>query len=424
MKLLNKFNRVNIAVTVVVLLVTGVVYYFTIRSILTNQIDNDLVLEESEIFSAIKKNHQLPDIYESNHQQIIFTPMGQTPVPRHYVDTTYKDSDNLEMEAGRGLISSVYVNGQNHQIYIVQSKVETEDLIQIIFFITIGVIVILLAALILLNRIILRRLWQPFYDMLSQLKAFSPVLHPQVNSIPSNIDEFNELDTAVVSMAARVKLDYENLKAFTENASHELMTPVSVINSKLDTLLQTGEFTDPQSKLLGDIYGTVARLTRLNKSMLLLSKIENRLIHDEIDVDLGKLIEECLYLYEELTQQKKITVQINGNNEIVYASKLLMEILLNNLISNAIKHSPSGGEIFIDLNEKSLKVTNAGDQPVDFDCMLKRFQKSDQSDGIGLGLTLCKQICDNYNFTFHYDYSNLGHTFIVTFNHPSTKVNL
>ena len=415
MKLLTKFNRVNIAVTVVILLVTGIVYYFTIRSILTNQVDKDLELEESEIFSAVQQNHTLPEIYKSNHQQIVFTPMGQALVPRRFVDTTYKDPDDKEWEAGRGLISSTYVNGQNHQIFVVQSKVETEDLIQIIFYITIGVIIILLVALILLNRIILRRLWQPFYAMLSQLKMFSPVLHPQVNSIPSNIEEFNELDRAVVAMAARVKLDYENLKAFTENASHELMTPISVINSKLDTLIQTGDFSNAQSNLLTDIYGTVARLTRLNKSMLLLAKIENGLIHDEQDISITALIEECLYLHEELIQQKNLTVHSHIIDQPLFASKLLMEILVSNLISNAVKHNTAGGEIFIDVDAEGLRITSTGNQRVDFDTVLKRFQKSDHSDGIGLGLTLCKQICDNYNFKFNYAHTSMGNVFSVVF---------
>jgi signal transduction histidine kinase len=415
MKLFDKYNRVNIAVTVIIMLVTGIIYYYTISHILTSQIDKDLVLEENEIFSYVNKNHHLPDVYESNHQQIVFAPLGAGNTKRRFLDTTYHDSDEKDLEAGRALISSVNISGQNYRILVTQSKVETEDLIQIIFLITIGVIVSLLVILIVLNRVILKSIWKPFYKVLFQLKEFSLAGHATITSTPSNIDEFTELDQAVINMADRVKNDYQNLKVFTENASHELMTPISVINSKLDTLVQTDEFTDKQSKLLNDIYGTVTRLTRLNKSMLLLAKIENRLIQDNQEVDIKEVIEECLYQHEEMIHQLNIKLVANLRDKRLQANKSLIEILLNNLLSNAIRHNHPDGELSVYLNSEKLTISNTGEGSFDFQQVLKRFHKSDGSEGIGLGLTLCKQICDNYGFKLGYLYENRTHTFSVTF---------
>jgi signal transduction histidine kinase len=247
------------------------------------------------------------------------------------------------------------------------------------------------------------------------LKEFSLANHINIESIPSKIDEFIELDNAMLTMAYRVKNDYENLKAFTENASHELMTPISVINSKLDTLVQTDEFTDKQSKLLNDLYGTVARLTRLNKSMLLLAKIENGLITDNQEIDIKEMIEECLCQHEEMIHQLNINLQTDFQDKRVRASKLLMEVLLNNLISNAIRHNYSNGEIKIILDTKQLTISNTGNGTFNFDQVLKRFHKSDRSEGIGLGLTLCKQICDNYGLTLNYSQHKNTHTFTVIF---------
>lgn len=415
MKLLEKYNRINSVVTVIIMLVTGIVYYYTISHILTNQIDKDLVLEENEVFSFVKQNNKLPEVYESNHQQIFFSPLGRGTIARRFLDTTYKETDGNDIEAGRALISSVKVKGQNFRIMVVQSKVETEDLIKIIFLITIGVIAVLLFALILLNRLILKSIWQPFYKVLAQLREFSLANHSTLNSTPSYIDEFNELDTAVTTMAARVNTDYQNLKAFTENASHELMTPISVINSKLDTLVQTDEFTERQSKLVNDIYKTVARLTRLNKSMLLLAKIENGIIPAEQVVDIKEILEECLYQYEETIHQLKITLSTNLHEKKLAASKLLIEVLLNNLISNAIRHNLMGGSVGITLQTDKLIVSNTGNTAFDFEQALKRFHKADASEGIGLGLTLCKQICDNYNFKLSHQFMQETHTFTVTF---------
>ncbi|MFA6084012.1 sensor histidine kinase [Mucilaginibacter sp.] len=415
MKLLTKYNRVNIAVTVLIMLVTGIIYYYTISHILTGQIDKDLILEENEVFSYVKQNHRLPDVYESNHQQIVFSPLGDEKIKRRFLDTVYRNTDEKKMEAGRALISSVKVSGQNYRILVTQSKVETEDLIQIIFLITIGVIVTLLIILIILNRVILKSIWKPFYKILSQLKEFSLANHTVISPTPSTIDEFKELDKAVITMADRVKNDYLNLKTFTENASHELMTPISVINSKLDTLVQTDEFTDKQSKLLNDIYGTVTRLTRLNKSMLLLAKIENGLIQDDQEINLKEIVEESLYQHEEMIHQLNIKLITDLQDKKLQTSKSLIEVLLNNLISNAIRHNYPNGKLTLKINAEKLTISNTGKGSFDFGQVLKRFHKSDGSEGIGLGLTLCKQICDNHGYTFSYEHNNDLHTFSVIF---------
>jgi signal transduction histidine kinase len=415
MKLLNKYNSINIAVTICIMLITGIIYYYAISHILTNRIDKDLVLEENEVFNSVSINNALPEVYESNHQQITFMPLGNKRVERRFVDTVYKELDENDLEAGRALISSVKVKGQNYRILVIQSKVETEYLIKIIFQITICVIFVLLVLLTVLNRVILKSIWQPFYKVLAQLKGFSLADKAAVSSTPSTIDEFKELDQAVMAMAGRVKNDYQNLKAFTENASHELMTPISVINSKLDTLLQTDEFTQKQSKLLNDIYGTVARLTRLNKSMLLLAKIENGLIGGDEQVDVKAILEECLYQHEEIIQSKNINLTTNLEEKQVTASKLLMEVLLNNFISNAIRHNYSGGEIIITLQAQQLTISNTGNSVFDIEQVLKRFHKSNESEGIGLGLTICKQVCDNYGFRLQYNFINEKHVFSVGF---------
>jgi signal transduction histidine kinase len=415
MKLLNKYNRLNIAVTVLIMLFTGVIYYFTISQILTGQIDKDLVLEENEISAFVKMNNKLPHVYESNHQQISFEPLGRFKPKRRFLDTTYKALKGNGIEAGRALISSANLQGKNYRILVLQSKVETEDLIQIIFLITIGVIVALLAVLVLLNRLILTHMWQPFYKLLTQLKQFNPRNDVSVMRIPSEIDEFNELDEELSAMASRVKSEYQNLKAFTENAAHELMTPIAVLNSKLDTLLQTDQLTEPQSRLLNDLYSTVARLTRLNNSMLLLSKIENGQMKDREEVDVKAILEGCLVMHEDFIQRKQLSLKTELCSVKLLASRLLWEVLLNNLVGNAIKHNETNGSISLCLTDKNFTISNSGKKALNFNQALKRFSKSDESEGTGLGLTLCKQVCDSYGYSLEYVYLDDFHIFSVTF---------
>ncbi|MGZ3871414.1 MAG: sensor histidine kinase [Mucilaginibacter sp.] len=374
MKLLARYNRVNLITTIVVMLVTGIVYYQAISWILTSQKDKDLVVEEREIFDYVKLNHHLPQTFESNDQQIVFTPAKPGSVKREFIDTEYfekwdkndprnrhKTKAGGEFESGRGLVSSVAVGDKFYKILVIVSKVETEDLIRIIFLITIGVILLLLLVLLATNRLILNRLWQPFYNIMKELRLFSLADNREIPKLDTSIDEFKELNNTVAEMTAKAKHDYKDLKTFTENASHELLTPIAVINSKLDTLIQTENFDERQSKLLNDLYSAVSRLNRLNQSLLLLVKIENRLLHEKQQIDLRDLTEEMISQFDEIFHDKELKLSYQLDDKMIYASRYLTEILLSNLISNAIRHNYTGGEILITLSDGTFSIKNTGD---------------------------------------------------------------
>src|ERR1700743_3345367 len=240
MKLLARYNRVNLLTTIIVMLITGIIYYMAINWILTNKIDKDLAVEENEVFEYVNLNHKLPQVFESKDLQITFTEAAPGSVNRSFINTLYKrvqDKDDEheekirhrhrhhgeEFESGRGLISSVTEGDKFYKILIVESKVETEDLIKIIFAITAGVILLLLITLSVTNRLLLNRLWEPFYNLLKELRLFNVADNKDIQPVTTTIDEFDELNQAIISMSTRVKSDYKDLKTFTENASHELL---------------------------------------------------------------------------------------------------------------------------------------------------------------------------------------------------------
>ncbi|HWZ03757.1 MAG TPA: HAMP domain-containing sensor histidine kinase [Mucilaginibacter sp.] len=429
MKLQTRYNYVNLATTIVVLLITGIIYYQAISWILTRQKDRDLKVEEDEVFEYVALNHQLPQTFESNDQQITFTEAKPGSIKREFINTEYykrwdrdkgfkkhKHRSEGEYESGRGLITSVTVGDKYYKILIVVSKVETEDLIRLIFTITIAVILLLLLVLLVTNRFILNRLWKPFYNIMKELRLFNIADTREIPKLGTDIDEFKELNTVVVDMAARAKHDYKDLKIFTENASHELMTPIAVINSKLDTLIQTENFSERQSKLLNDLYSAVSRLNRLNQSLLLLVKIEHRLMHERRQINLRELAEEMTMQFEEIFQGKRLKIACKLNDKEIYASPYLAEVLLSNLISNAIRHNYVGGEVVINLTNESLVVQNTGNETeLNEEIIFTRFHKSSGSEGSGLGLTISKQICENFGFSLKYSFEGVYHTFTVGF---------
>ena len=163
------------------------------------------------------------------------------------------------------------------------------------------------------------------------------------------------------------------------------------------------------------MYGAVSRLNRLNQSLLLLVKIENRLLHKQEQINLHELVEEMIIQFEEIFHDKKLKLTYDLENKEIYASRYLTEILLSNLISNAIRHNHAGGEIRINLTADSLIIQNTGDDLPLKDEIFTRFHKTSGSEGSGLGLTISREICGNFGFSLNYQFKSPFHIFTVDF---------
>jgi len=417
MKLSLRYNRVNLVTSLIVLLITGLTYYVVIHYILTNQLDKDLDVEEQEIIEYARTYQKLPLPDNFKDQKVEYTLLQSNQlVERRYLYTEYRNRKENEIEPGRSLITSLRFKNQLYMVTITKSRLEAEDLIRIIFLITLTITGLLLIGITLINRFILNRLWKPFYTILDQMKAFNMADKSEIFPEATNINEFGELNKAAMSMSSRVKQDYKDLKSFTDNASHEMLTPLAVINSKLDMLLQTGSFTNSQGELLNDVYNAVGRLSRLNQSLLLLAKIENNLIQGQDTVDLKELVFQKIRQFHELLETNHIRVYHKLEHKELILSKYLADILLNNLIINAIRHNYDGGEIEINLTDNQLSIINTGHkQELDSEKAFERFNKVASSDGMGLGLAISKQICAIYHFDLKYNYQTEKHIFTIVF---------
>ncbi|MGM9478349.1 sensor histidine kinase [Pedobacter sp. GSP4] len=415
MKLANRYNRVNILTSIVVLIITGIIYYVVIHFILTEKLDRDLAVEESEITQYVNTFHKLPLPASYLDQQISYQSLNG-PVPeREFLYTTYYNPKEQENEPGRSLITVVHLDGKAIAVTITKSRVESEDLVRIILLITVGITVVLLLSLLLINRLVLNRLWRPFYVILNGMKSFEVARMDTIEHEPTKIDEFNELNQSVNAMAERVRQDYKELKSFTDNASHEMMTPLAVINSKLDSLLQTESFTAQQGALLEDIYHATGRLSRLHQSLLLLAKIENNLIPDYQNIDFKEMVESKGRQFQELLDKDGLVLAETLKPVEIKMSRYLADILLNNLYSNAVRHNVSGGYINVQLDQQALTISNSGRTQQLQNKIFDRFSKSVDSEGMGLGLAITKQICNLYGFRIDYREGNGEHVFVVYF---------
>jgi signal transduction histidine kinase len=415
MKLLSKYSRVHIITTCAILLISSFAYYFIIRTILLKQIDKDLKVEEQEIIDYVIANNALPHASDYKHQQIRFQKIKNAGAFRETVNTMEYDVKANEYEPYRRLSFPIKVNNESYKASVYKSQVETEDLLQLIMLTSAVLFILLLSLIFIINRFILGKLWQPFFNTLHELKRFDlqnkqPLMFPK-----SSIEEFEELNKSVTQMTDKVSKEYEILKTFTDNASHEMQTPLAIIRSKLDLLIQTSYET--QTEQLQAIYDATGRLTKLNQTLLLLAKIDNNQYQNPEVVNLKPLIENKFLQFEELIKGKHIVLKYTLQNVTISINKELVEILLNNLLSNAIKHNYEAGSIECRLTENNLLLTNKGPAlSLDSANIFDRFKKGSHSDGSGLGLAVVKQICDASNLKVSYQYSNNEHAFQIDFN--------
>jgi signal transduction histidine kinase len=416
MKLSAHYNKASIIITVLVLLAGAVIYFFAINYIARNQLDRDLTEEFEEVIDYVNLNGKLPRQVEFDEDQTVFIKTDQKNLQTRFFDTVYNDNKEKKNEPGRAVSGLISLKGLHYKVIITESRESTEYLVQIIAIITLLLMIGLILILFITNKYILNGLWKPFYETLTALKAFNISDSKSFRLKSNKVDEFNELNSAVEIMSLRVKNDYQHLKHFTENASHEMMTPLAVITSKLDTLIQDETLKPEQYEQINDIYAATGKLSRMNQSLLLLVKIENNLIDDAEILSLNVLMSHKIRQFQELILTKDIQVIEALEEKKVLVSKYLIDILLNNLFSNAIRHNVNHGKLIIKLTGTQLIFQNTGDTgPLDPQRLFERFQKEQKSEGTGLGLTIVKNICTVYKWEITYYYDGLLHTFQIRF---------
>ncbi|QEC78824.1 sensor histidine kinase [Mucilaginibacter ginsenosidivorax] len=416
MKLAEHYTRTSVYITLTVLLFGAVIYYFAINYIAQQQLDRGLQQQLTEAEEYARSNDQNPQLYDLDRDHAVFVKTNLQQLQKRFFDTTYFNPKEQRAEAGRAVEDLVKVKSSNYKVVIAISRAGQKYLIEVITIITLTLLAGLLFVLFITNKYLLKGLWKPFQLTLKEIKQFNIADVDQFTGKPSEVDEFTELNEAIREMSLRVTHDYLKLKQFTENASHEMMTPLAVVTTKLDTLIQDETLGANQLAQITDIYSSINKSSRLNQSLLLLAKLENKLITEEEPIELDIILAEKMQQFQELMQSKNLSLQHQLQPKQILASKYLVDILLNNLFSNAIRHNNTGGVVIIQLTTHSLSIKNSGGaNPLNTDLIFERFQKGKESQGTGLGLTLVKNICQHYGYTIHYHHETVLHAFVITF---------
>lgn len=415
MKLIQKTSRTYLLLSGIAFLISALMLYLVLTKAISSWLDKKLLYSKTEVVGKLKFHYPLTTLkYEDLGKTKDLISPKDTLI---FKDTAVYIASAKEFDTFRQLTAYETIRDRQYKIVARNSLVDNQDFISAIIIYIIVILSLLLIGLWILNTQIAKSIWYPFYTNLEILKKFSIQNQINIELVSSEITEFEELNNSIKNLTGRVQSDFNNLKEFTENASHEMQTPLAIMQSKIENLLQSSNLDQKQTLELHSIYQAGNRLSKLNKALILLAKVENQQFNIKEVIDLKNLIENKLEIYEDFIESKNITINKSLIKDTILSNISLVNILISNLLSNAIKHNFSNGIINITYADNQLIFSNTG-SPLkqDPNNLFNRFKKeSTYKDSIGLGLAIVKKICDANNWEVRYVYQNQLHIISILF---------
>ena len=409
----------------------GIITYFFIINKIKQESREHLRNEKNVVAKKIKEGI-LPAVIQNNigdeiriieipvltHRKPFFTTVSQREELNEGADEKEEKEENEGAFKTEAIVFECASADKDYRVTVVKGYDNDEALgDNILNAVTISAFLMILS-IVFVNTFIYKKIWAPFYFTLKALRNFNISKQVGLKFPEAKTEEFKQLNQAIKVMAEKISKDYLSLKEFTENASHEIQTPLAVINSKIEMCLQDTQLTPEQAKMLMEASYAVNNLVNLNKGLITLTKLDNNQIDLPTDVNISKKIYNRLNLFEEFIQEKDIDVNLRIDDTATFKiNGVLAGILFDNLIKNAIKHNiVGGGKIDIEVTKEFIKIANTGLPPkVSTDKFFERFYKDGTHESLGLGLAIVKKICEIYNFKISYAFEKELHVITLYF---------
>lgn len=425
MKLLERILKYQIITSLCVLSLGAVLFYFSVNYLINEEVNKELVRSKAKVSWQLQHISELPVYILQLGDSLQLQPV-QYPGRELLVERKMFNQFENEFQPSRQLIFYERVEGTWYRVTISKWLAQRQQLLQALVMVVTFIVALLLISLLVLNGWLSRRLWRPFYRTLRSLDSYQLEKHEVLTFSKTRTAEFSQLNESVTQFTDRLAATYQNLKEFTENASHEIQTPLAVILSKIESLIQDETLKESQLVALSEISEAANRLSKLNQALLLLTKIENRqFLAGNEAINLAPIIQRKLRDLEDLIEQRQITVKLDLEPTGPVMHPALAEVLVNNLLTNAIRYNVSGGSIDIrlaagppaagQLAAGQLVVRNTGAPlHIDPELLFERFRKEgSHSASLGLGLALAKTICQVNGQTLSYQTDGPWHVLTV-----------
>lgn len=385
--------------------------------------DTDLILKaySSDIIMRLLSGKELPERFNGAYntyyiQSLTPEEAAESPAVEYGEAEAFLKSQ--EDFASSRIRSQIFQDNEGNfrKITVSLPTFEQDMLIEHVFWWTMLLFIVLLASVLAIGLVLLNYNMKPLYRLLDWIDRYEPGM--QGSKVPSDTDivEFRKLASAIEHAVTRFETQYEERKIFIGNASHELQTPLAVCSNRIEMMLEHPDMTEALAEEMIKVHRSLSGLIRLNKTLLLLSKIENGQFPQTADVDMNALAKESIELHQEIYDHKNISAEIDGEDRFVHRiDEQMASVLIGNLVKNAFLYTPSGGTINVTMWKTGFSISNTGNAPLDKDKVFRRFyQPSGRKEGAtGLGLALAYSVCMNNGMDITYDFINDRHIFLI-----------
>lgn len=420
MKLIYKVTiRLSLALLPIMLL-WATIFYFSMVNEITDEADDSLEDYAELIVMRTLTGRELPSIGDGTNNTYTIELLPDTTL--HTASMTYEDRqvyipEKRETEPAR-VLTMVFLDSQDraYRLTVSTPTFEREDLLESMLLHLILLYVILVITIMTVTALVFNYSMKPLYRLLGWLDGYN--LGNGVDNLPmcTHITEFKKLTESARSTIERAEKYYERQKQFIGNASHELQTPLAVLGTRIEWMIDNTQLTEEQFAELTKMRQSLHRLSRLNRTLLLISKIENAQFSAKEDVELTELIGNELEVYEEIYADKGITcTKSMPQSFVVRMDGSLATTMVTNLLKNAFLHTEEGGEIRVSVSGNRFVIANSGKETLDPEQIFNRFYTSGKSGSTGLGLALVKSIAGFYKFSLNYSFRDGMHCFTVMF---------
>lgn len=410
MKLINQFTIWYLGISALVLLLGGILIFKKLENEIDFEQGKELERQLDHYAERLEKGKDPSELHRGR-VEILELP-SETSLRPFFVRDTLAWHDQLEqMERQLKASRSYLIGGKHFYLSTYNIVIETNDITETVVQTMIAIFVLLLIFIAITGRIVSQKLLSPFHESLDKIKAFTFKENQPLVFEPTKTEEFLKLNNFLNMMSIQLLKDYRVMKEFSENLSHEIQTPVAVVRGKLELMMDT-PINDKQASLIESAYQANEKITRIVGSLAILARLENQEFAFTEEIDFSSKVSQSIQDFEELVAIKGLSIQSDVQPDIsVNIHPNMADILLQNLLTNAIKHNEKEGSINIRLFSKRLEVINTGPKPnQEVDVFFQRFKKGNtNNDSIGLGLSIIKQICLVNGFEISYSYQQPFH---------------
>lgn len=424
MKLLFRITISLLAALVPIMALWAVLFYYAVAREINDEADESLEDYAELIIRRCREGRELPALNSGSNNSYTIEPVEQWEAMELrgavYSDREVYIPERGETEPAR-VLTKIFNNGKGQylRLEVAMPTFEKDDLRETILYWVVTLFALLLFVVVLISLLVFRHALRPLYALLRWLDGYTP--GRGIVEVPNDTDvsEFRRLNAAAQSAITRSEMLLERQNQFIGNASHELQTPLAVIGNRVEYLIDHTSPSEEQLAELAKIQHSLRHSVRLNRTLLLLMRIESGQVAESSEEDVVEVVRDVVESLGEIYAERGIRCSMSlAPHLYIYINESLLRVLVSNVIKNAFTHTPEGGDVDVSVGDKVLCVTNSGDTPLDGSRLFERFYTATSRAGsTGLGLPIVRSICEHYNFrvTYSYDERSCRHIFTIRF---------